>query len=97
MCSEFDCFRLSIDLKQCFRLNILETDDANDSARKMEELEHRVTTFWHWRVNLLLVLNKFGKSLGGQNNMVLYHRANARMLVKVCFIAFSLEYIVDLF
>ena len=83
MCSEFDCFRLSIDLKQCFRLTISETDSEKEKTRKMKELEERVTAFWHWRVNLLLVLNKFGKSLGGQNNMVLYHGTNARMLIKV--------------
>ena len=83
MSSEFDCFRLSIDLKQCFRLNVLKTDSDEEKERKKKELEQRVTTFWHWRVNLLLVLNKFGKSLGGQNNMVLYHGANAQMVIKV--------------
>ena len=63
---------------------MLDTDSNEEKERKMLELEERVQTFWHWRVNLLLVLNKFGKSLGGQNNMVLYHGTNARMIIQVC-------------
>ena len=49
----------------------------------MEDLKNRVCIFWHWRVNLLLILNKFGKSLGDRN-MVLHHGVNDKMLIKVC-------------
>ena len=75
---------LSIDLKQCFRLDILEDiDDETEKKRKIEELEERVSAFWHWRANLMMVLNKFGKILKGQNNMVLHHGTNKRMLISV--------------
>ena len=79
----FGCW-IFIDLKQCFRLNILEDiDDSKEQQNKIEELQQRIAVFWHWRANLMLVLNKFGKSLGGRNNMVLHHGANAKMLIKV--------------
>ena len=84
MWSEFDCFRLSIDLKQCFRSDILETDDPKRKQEKIKELQERLQHFWYWRINLLLVLNKFGKRLRENNNMVLYHGSNQRMLISVC-------------
>ena len=80
---------LSIDLKQWFRFNILEDsavsdDDEKARTEKFENLQGRLHEFWHWRINLILILNKFGKSLGGQNNMILYHGTNDKMLIKVC-------------
>ena len=56
----------------------------------MEDLKERVSTFCHWRVDLMYVLKKFGESRGDRN-LILHHGVNKKMLVKVIFDSISLH------
>eukprot|EP01084_Bolivina_argentea_P026866 49953_1 len=47
---------------------------------KKRELEKRLRHFYHWRIGLLIVLNKYGKKID-KNYMVLYHGINAKMII----------------
>eukprot|EP01083_Nonionella_stella_P285514 971836_1 len=91
-----DFARLQIELKRCFRYKMLSDmfnraphlrlehtpTSTNTSRIKHDDLKDRLETFYHWRGNLLVVLNKFGTSLNGDNNMVLYHGVNSKMLIR---------------
>eukprot|EP01083_Nonionella_stella_P271885 921757_1 len=89
-----DFERLQIELKRCFRYKMLsdmfnivpqlsmEKTSVNTSRIKQDDLKDRLESFWHWKGNLLVVLNKFGTSLNGDNNMVLYHGVNSKMLIR---------------
>eukprot|EP01084_Bolivina_argentea_P020606 38314_1 len=51
-----------------------------DDDAKRKELENRLREFFHWRVGLLIVLNKYGKKIN-EKSMVLYHGVNAKMIL----------------
>eukprot|EP01084_Bolivina_argentea_P136608 240586_1 len=51
-------------------------------TRSATKLEKRLSQFYHWRGKLLIVLNKFGTKLNQENNMILYHGVNAKMIIR---------------
>ena len=75
--TDFD--KLQFELKKCFRWETIidlfnhtnredidekidENDLANDKEKK-EELKKRLCQFFHWRLGLLALLNKFGQQI----------------------------------
>eukprot|EP01084_Bolivina_argentea_P026280 48847_1 len=58
---------------------IKEETEKHDEYKR-QQLEQRLRQFWHWRVGLLLILNKYGKKIN-EENMVLYHGVNAKMIL----------------
>eukprot|EP01083_Nonionella_stella_P114533 338747_1 len=94
--TDFD--KLQIQLKRCFRYEMLsdmfsltplrpqlsreQRTSSHVFRTKQQKLKQRLESFYHWRGNLLVVLNKFGTSLNGDNNMVLYHGVNSKMLIR---------------
>eukprot|EP01083_Nonionella_stella_P070990 190333_1 len=57
-----------------------EKDSEADHARNL--LEKRLKQFFHWRSEVLVVLNKFGKRMSDDGtNLVLYHGVNAKMIL----------------
>eukprot|EP01083_Nonionella_stella_P070625 189073_1 len=90
--TDFD--KLQHELKKCFRWETIafvlakheETEsDTNDMIRDKDaqmkaDLENRLREFFHWRVGLLQVLNKYGQKID-QHTMVLYHGVNAKMIL----------------
>eukprot|EP01084_Bolivina_argentea_P048307 89024_1 len=85
--TDFD--KLQFELKKCFRFETV--DDilkvCNENTKKMYQneklkLKIRLQEFYHWRGALLIVLNKYGKRLHDNNNMILYHGVNTKFIVK---------------
>eukprot|EP01083_Nonionella_stella_P257524 881385_1 len=57
-----------------------EKDSEAEHAKHL--LETRLKQFFHWRSEILVVLNKFGRRMGdGDQNLVLYHGVNAKMIL----------------
>eukprot|EP01084_Bolivina_argentea_P136610 240590_1 len=91
--TDFD--KLQFELKKCFRFEtfnriLQQNDNMTEEQIKLEkqkykkakiDLKQRLETFYHWRGKLLIVLNKFGKKLNADNNMILYHGVNAKMII----------------
>eukprot|EP01084_Bolivina_argentea_P002738 5070_1 len=90
-----DYDKLQFALKKCFRFETFDTvaqvyDNMSDEQFKLVEenyennrndLIKRLRNFYHWRGQLLIVLNKFGTRLNEKNNMILYHGVNAKMIL----------------
>ena len=61
--------------------------DNDDSNKQKDELERRLCEFFNWRSDLIIVLNKFGLKMSDKhskrqnNNLVLYHGVNAKMIL----------------
>ena len=53
------------------------TEEAEEQNK--QDLENRLRQFYHWRGDLLLMLNKFSDRLGFDG--VLYHGVNAKMVL----------------
>eukprot|EP01084_Bolivina_argentea_P048306 89017_1 len=82
--TDFD--KLQFELKKCFRFetvqDIVDKPDEKKDAQESEKLIKRLQEFYHWRGALLIVLNKYGKRLHDNNNMILYHGVNTKFIVK---------------
>ena len=57
-------------------------EDEKKGKMNKEELEKRLSHFYHWRGGLLIVLNKFGKTWSTMNGKELYHGVNTKMLIR---------------
>ena len=60
--------------------DIKQKQEINEKNRR--DLMERLSQFYHWRGGLLIVLNKFGTKLNHQNDRVLFHGVNAKMIIK---------------
>ena len=92
--TDFD--KLQYELKKCFRWETIRgillqsvddeekedvtVDDEEEESKRRAELEQRLREFFHWRSSLLIMLNKFGRKIS-EDNMVLYHGVNAKMIL----------------
>ena len=81
--TDFD--KLQFALKKCHRFE--SRDDIlgfefDDIDQVKNDLERRLSNFYHWRLMLLQVLHKYGTQLNSKNNMVLYHGVNEKMIIK---------------
>ncbi len=73
MYTDYD--KLQFKLKRCFRYN------KNDN-KYTYKLTKRLSDFYHWRVGLIIVLNKFGcRVFDKDNNIDLLHGVNCKMLI----------------
>eukprot|EP01084_Bolivina_argentea_P228140 385374_1 len=91
--TDFD--KLQFELKKCFRFETFQhilqqkrhpTDSEIIAETKKyevakQQLEYRLKNFYHWRGLLLIILNKFGTKLNTENNMILYHGVNKKMII----------------
>merc|ERR1712228_869384 len=82
--TDFD--KLQFALKKCFRFeivsNIENEQEMEEQYDKIKiELEERICSFYHWKGQLLIVLNKFGTKMNGKNNKILYHGINKKMML----------------
>ena len=58
-----------------------------DSKDQKDLLEARLSQFYYWRIELMVILNKFGLKMSNNhtkssdNNLILYHGVNAKMIL----------------
>eukprot|EP01084_Bolivina_argentea_P010557 19673_1 len=82
-----DYDELQAALKQCFRYQTkaraqMTAVEITLQNEKLELLKHKLESFYHWRIRLLITLHKFGTKLQNRKNMVFYHGVNKTMLIK---------------